>query len=417
MESSAFPFLAKVVLVAVMLAASEPCMGQTLRISKVSGQESGDVERMVTPGEKGGEQVFFVNKKIEISDKDVESAQPSISPPSGTLDVKLSQDGGNKFIELTKHLRPGVDRLALIVEGKLVAAPVVQSVPLGAQFQISGLNDRSPAQLDELARKMSGRPAAGPDEVKSMSLNDRPKFQYVPFTEEEYQARKTQREQTMGLFYLDRMPTEDELKASLKLGMSLAEVEKLYGKPYLGVGIQDPALDEFASMYKLAPEKRPQPVHGTGYPESFRVVFKGGKVIHWDISAWSSAPPEMRVVGVKSQGSSSLMLVLPKMDLSTGQFDPAALLQGIRIPEPDQAVATEDLRMLAQLAHAMSPPHEEGEIRIDCELMLFLARQFPEAAALRANAKEGKIQLSELHKAFEPYVDGSKPLPAPARAR
>ena len=41
------------------------------------------------------------------------------------------------MFDLTSKMRAGVDRLAIVLDGKVLSAPVVQS-SLGANFEISG---------------------------------------------------------------------------------------------------------------------------------------------------------------------------------------------------------------------------------------------------------------------------------------
>jgi|TARA_B110000037_G_scaffold222718_1_gene299102 hypothetical protein len=42
------------------------------------------------------------------------------------------------MIAATKPIAGGIDRIAIMVDGKFLSAPVVQSVPLGKNFVISG---------------------------------------------------------------------------------------------------------------------------------------------------------------------------------------------------------------------------------------------------------------------------------------
>ena len=46
---------------------------------------------------------------------------------------------------LTKNMQHGVDRLALVLDGKVLSAPVVQDT-LRAQFEISGMKDAAEAK-------------------------------------------------------------------------------------------------------------------------------------------------------------------------------------------------------------------------------------------------------------------------------
>jgi SecD/SecF fusion protein len=45
------------------------------------------------------------------------------------------------MIALTKNMRPQIDRIAIVLDGEVISAPVVNQVPLGKQFVITGLRD------------------------------------------------------------------------------------------------------------------------------------------------------------------------------------------------------------------------------------------------------------------------------------
>ncbi|MDB4055607.1 protein translocase subunit SecD [Akkermansiaceae bacterium] len=72
-------------------------------------------------------------------------AQELYGPYEGKLTVELNPEGANKMFDLTSKMRPGVDRLAIVLDGKVLSAPVVQS-SLGANFEISGMKDANEAK-------------------------------------------------------------------------------------------------------------------------------------------------------------------------------------------------------------------------------------------------------------------------------
>jgi SecD/SecF fusion protein len=72
-------------------------------------------------------------------------AQELYGPYEGKLTVQLNAEGANKMFDLTSKMRPGVDRLAIVLDGKVLSAPVVQS-SLGANFEISGMKDANEAK-------------------------------------------------------------------------------------------------------------------------------------------------------------------------------------------------------------------------------------------------------------------------------
>ena len=78
-------------------------------------------------------------------------AQELYGPYEGKLTVELNPEGANKMFDLTSKMRPGVDRLAIVLDGKVLSAPVVQS-SLGANFEISGMKDANEAKSIAAAR-------------------------------------------------------------------------------------------------------------------------------------------------------------------------------------------------------------------------------------------------------------------------
>lgn len=72
-------------------------------------------------------------------------AQELYGPYEGKLTVELNAEGANKMFDLTSKMRAGVDRLAIVLDGKVLSAPVVQS-SLGANFEISGMKDANEAK-------------------------------------------------------------------------------------------------------------------------------------------------------------------------------------------------------------------------------------------------------------------------------
>jgi SecD/SecF fusion protein len=58
-----------------------------------------------------------------------------------SVDITLNNLGTDKMIALTQHMRPNIDRIAIVLDGIVKSAPVVQSVPLGKNFVINGLDE------------------------------------------------------------------------------------------------------------------------------------------------------------------------------------------------------------------------------------------------------------------------------------
>src|SRR5690606_15749807 len=118
---------------------------------------------------------------------------------------------------------------------------------LGAHFEISGLNELDPNDLDDLARRMSGRPPRADGEDAPLPQPE-PEVETVPFTEEEYQRNKAARER-MGIFHIETVPAEEELDRMLRKGMSHAEVAGIFGRP------SSKSENPEYRIYDLAPEK------------------------------------------------------------------------------------------------------------------------------------------------------------------
>jgi len=72
-------------------------------------------------------------------------AQELYGPYEGQLDVKLNPEGAIKMFDLTKKMNHGRDRLAIVLDGKVLSAPVVQS-SLSKNFQISGMGSAKEAK-------------------------------------------------------------------------------------------------------------------------------------------------------------------------------------------------------------------------------------------------------------------------------
>jgi preprotein translocase subunit SecD len=172
----------KPILAIIFLAFASVCCGDTLRISELADAAGEGVERMILKTETG-EEALFVKSKAVLGDSDVKQAWPQHAF-DGQICVELNEEGGKKLKETTARMRYGRDRLAIIVDGRLISAPTVQTT-LGSAFVIDGFHDMEFRGLDDLARKMSGR-LPRPEGEDPVSPNPLPKLETVPFTEEEY---------------------------------------------------------------------------------------------------------------------------------------------------------------------------------------------------------------------------------------
>ncbi len=81
---------------------------------------------------------LFLSKRVEVKGKHVKRAVPSAAR-AGVIEVTLSAEGGNRMINLTKDMQKGKDRLAIVLDGEVMSAPVVQST-LASNFIIEGID-------------------------------------------------------------------------------------------------------------------------------------------------------------------------------------------------------------------------------------------------------------------------------------
>ncbi|MFN4943605.1 MAG: protein translocase subunit SecD [Akkermansiaceae bacterium] len=70
---------------------------------------------------------------------DVEFASPSMSQ-NNAVDVTLNGKGADKMFNLTKDMRLGQDRIAILLDDVVICAPTVNAI-LSKNFEISGLDD------------------------------------------------------------------------------------------------------------------------------------------------------------------------------------------------------------------------------------------------------------------------------------
>lgn len=106
-----------------------------------------DLKELETEDDDGvmGIEKILVNKRYDLDGSYVVHAQELYGPYEGKLSVKLNSEGASKMFQLTSKMNHGVDRIAIVLDGKVLSAPVVQS-SLGANFEISGMKNASEAR-------------------------------------------------------------------------------------------------------------------------------------------------------------------------------------------------------------------------------------------------------------------------------
>ena len=97
-----------------------------------------------TPEEQEIETHILLNRRPAVEGKDIVSAFPSVMG-GGRVGITLNGEGEDKMIALTQPMTPRRDRIAIVLDGKCISAPVVNQVPLGKQFEITGLDGANEA--------------------------------------------------------------------------------------------------------------------------------------------------------------------------------------------------------------------------------------------------------------------------------
>lgn len=94
---------------------------------------------------------ILLNRSVAVGGNHIGRANPSLDR-SDAVDIRLNGEGTNRMIRLTQNMREGQDRIAIVLDGVVMSAPVVQKAPLGQDFIISGLRD--PGEPQKLARAL-----------------------------------------------------------------------------------------------------------------------------------------------------------------------------------------------------------------------------------------------------------------------
>jgi SecD/SecF fusion protein len=94
---------------------------------------------------------ILLQRRMALGGSDIANAYPS-PQQADAVAITLNGDGTDKMIALTKDMRPGQDRIAIVLDGEVISAPTVQSVPLGKDFIIEGLHE--PGEVQTLANSL-----------------------------------------------------------------------------------------------------------------------------------------------------------------------------------------------------------------------------------------------------------------------
>ena len=111
---------------------------------------------------------ILLNKRSALGGKDIALATPS-QQQADAVDIVLNNEGTDKMIALTKDMRPGQDSIAIVLDGIVISAPSVKSVPLGKRFIVEGLHE--PGEVQSLANALMNplENALKVDEMRNVS--------------------------------------------------------------------------------------------------------------------------------------------------------------------------------------------------------------------------------------------------------
>ena len=380
--------------------------GEILRLSKVAPEPGPGVSRIEAVDDP--KKFVHVEDTPIVTEKDVELALPSPSRED-SIDVTLTAAGGEKMRVATAKMRPGEDRLAIILNGKVKSAPILQSVPLGKNFVITGLDKESePLEMAGLISGVSQKTIQMRIYKERQRLANRRKSQTPAFhTDDEYQQLVREREK-MGLHYMDRLYTKEELDEILSPGMLPAEIIATFGKPHKIARMEDGGE---TMEFETAPEKFPlTKVHRM---DSFVVRFDQGRLTSWKPYIWSkrTRAPKPRQT---SPRPSNLVVKIPPSDMSSEDFEFISFVESyeITLKDDETGPTRADLIELMNALFSLSSASDEAEgIDSKCDIVSILAMKIPEISELAKANQNGKIPLSALGKVIQPYLFKNKPLP------
>ena len=127
-------------LAARVLAGSEIIPGYRAFIHKSKDEDGKEIPRPI-----------LLNRRAALGGSDIALATAS-PQQADAVSITLNGAGTDKMIALTKNMQPGKDRIAIVLDGEVISAPVVNQVPLGKQFIIEGL--REPGEVQSLANSL-----------------------------------------------------------------------------------------------------------------------------------------------------------------------------------------------------------------------------------------------------------------------
>ncbi len=111
---------------------------------------------------------ILLNKRSALGGHDIALATPS-PQQADAVSITLNNEGTDKMIALTKDMTPRRDRIAIVLDGTVISAPVVNSTPLGKQFIVEGLHE--PGEVQSLSNALMNplENALKVDEMRNVS--------------------------------------------------------------------------------------------------------------------------------------------------------------------------------------------------------------------------------------------------------
>ncbi|NWK57820.1 hypothetical protein HW115_19530 [Verrucomicrobiaceae bacterium N1E253] len=135
----------------LLMASCLTCLGDSFRVSRILDKGTkGSVEMIAK--DAGNEEKIFVEKLAIVSSKDVKEAYAQMHPDGGIF-IRLTNAGGERMLQATKKMNHGVDRLAVILEGKVIHTATIRH-NIGTSFQISGFTGLDYNERSAIARKI-----------------------------------------------------------------------------------------------------------------------------------------------------------------------------------------------------------------------------------------------------------------------
>ncbi len=366
----------------------------------------------VAEGEREGTTAFeYEGETLHVEDtalftaEDVAFAMPS--PGGNGVTVTLAEEAGNRLSAATAE-GVGIKRLAIVWKGGILTAPRIRA-PLGRNFEITGLSDH--IESAELAARLSGKSEEEVKAAKEKAARSPKEPQPEPtyHTDEEYANLKRAREKA-HIYYLDRLPDDEELDRRLRKEMTEEEVISEFGPFSSAVGGAGGSVRTLT--YTLAPERRS--ISNKMRPDSFDVRLSGGKVTGWKISRYSTASREGKSAG----GAHRNLLIRFPRDFPEGPPGAAGLLEKLDIElragttGPTRHDLVELLSLVANTA--LNDPEGTATVAADAPVIALLAEWFPEFVEAISDSGNERLEIKKLAEIAHSYFNGEKSFPDPS---